>query len=210
MFGAKSKNDFYFTGFVSQSEFTFEIADKTRNFMKNFAAVDPHIAEEQVHVIEHNADQKHHEIMDRLAKEFIPPLDREDIVALSQRLDDLTDAIEDIMVYLYIYNVKEIRQPALQVMDLICSAVDEIKKLLEGFYDFKNNPDLEKYVIDINGLEEVGDKVYHETLHNLFADENETPKNLLIWPEMYSRFETVLDTAEDVANLIESIIMKNS
>lgn len=208
MFGNKEDN-YYFDGFVAQCEYTFKIAQKATEKLSRFDYTRLKADMEEVHLIEHEADNKQHEIINKLTKEFIAPIEREDIVMLAQSLDSLTDAIEDIFVYLYMFDVKEIRPDAVATVALIEQTVLQLLKLLKRFHNYKKDKTLLDDIIEINRLEETGDERYHQSLHSLFANEQDT-KKILIWREMFGKLELVLDTAEDVANEVESTIMKNT
>ena len=102
---APKRNDFYFNAFIEQSEFSIQIVEKVKNIFENYNTINLRTSMDEVHLLEHTADIKHHEIMEKLSKEFIPPIEREDIVVLTQLLDDLTDYLEDIPILLYTYHV---------------------------------------------------------------------------------------------------------
>ena len=163
----------------------------------------------ELHGIEHAADQVQHDIMEHLIKEFIAPLEREDIVLIAQELDDLTDCIEDIMISCYKYDLKQVDEVMLQYIDLIKRSVGLLLDLLKKFENFKKDQELPQIIIEINKHEETGDRIYREGMHNLFVNEND-PKVLMSVKEVYSCLETVMDDIEDLANTIESVIMKNT
>ena len=129
-----SKNDnYYFESFVSQAKFSCIMVEKLQSIFKDFNVNDLHMLMDKVHLIEHTADIKHHEIMEHLSKEFVPPIEREDIVALAQMLDDLADALEDVLIMIYTYNVTRIEEPMKRFLDLIEKSISELKNLLENF-----------------------------------------------------------------------------
>ncbi len=210
MFGKNNKRDnYYFDSFVVQAQFSAEICKKTRELMENFNydEVKDNIIE--LHGIEHAADQKQHEITERLSREFLAPLEREDIVLLAKVLDDLVDAIEDIMITIYEYDVHEIDETMLKYMEIIEKGIDALLTLLGKFENFKKDSSLVDQIIEINNFEEIGDRIYRESMHKLFAGETDARK-LMSTKEIYLCLEQVMDDIEELANQVESIVMKNS
>ncbi len=210
MFGKNNKRDnYYFDSFVAQAQFSAEICKKTRELMENFNydEVKDNIIE--LHGIEHAADQKQHEITERLSREFLAPLEREDIVLLAKVLDDLVDAIEDIMITIYEYDVHEIDETMLKYMEIIEKGIECLLTLLGKFENFKKDRSIVDQIIEINNYEEIGDRIYRESMHKLFSSETDARK-LMSTKEIYLCLEQVMDDIEELANQVESIVMKNS
>lgn len=204
------KNEYnYFDAFASLSKFSYDLAISLNNTLTNF---DPNFVTGKVteaHAIEHNADIAKHEIMNRLVKEFLPPIEREDITSLTQEIDDVTDSVEDVLIYIDMFNIQSIRPEILRFTKLIvdcCKAMDEV---LEEFKNFKSSKKLHDKIIEINRLEEDGDALYVDSMRNLYHTSKD-PIELMCWTEILHRLEKCCDNCEDVANVIESIVMKNS
>ncbi len=207
---AKNKRDaYYFDSFVSQCTFSCELSKRTAELLRDFKydGVKDNLIE--LHGIEHAADQVQHDIMEHLIKEFIAPLEREDIVLMAKELDDLTDCIEDIMITCYEYDVKQVDDVMLKYIDLIERSCTLLQELLKRFENFKKDNSLGSIIIEINKHEEEGDRIYREAMHSLFVQETD-PKVLMAKKEIYACLETVMDDIEDLANTVESVIMKNS
>ncbi len=209
MFGKNKRDSYYFDSFISQCKFSCDLAEKTSEILHNYKHDEIKDNLIELHGIEHAADQVQHDIMEHLIKEFIAPLEREDIVLIAQELDDLTDCIEDIMISCYKYDLKQVDEVMLQYIDLINRSVSRLHDLLKKFENFKKDQELPKIIIEINQHEETGDRLYREGMHNLFVNEND-PKVLISVKAVYSCLETVMDDIEDLANTIESVIMKNT
>ncbi|MBP1753792.1 MAG: hypothetical protein H6Q59_190 [Firmicutes bacterium] len=204
------KSDYnYFDAFASLSKFSYDLAISLNNTLTNF---DPNYVTGKVteaHAIEHNADIAKHDIMNRLVKEFLPPIEREDITSLTQEIDDVTDSVEDVLIYIDMFNIQTIRPEILRFTKLIvdcCKAMDEV---LEEFKSFKSSKKLHDKIIEINRLEEDGDALYVDSMRNLYHTSKD-PIELMCWTEILHRLEKCCDNCEDVANVIESIVMKNS
>ncbi len=209
MFGKNKRDAYYFDSFVNQCQFSCELSKRTGELLRNFKYDEVKDNLIELHGIEHAADQVQHDIMEHLIKEFIAPLEREDIVLIAKELDDLTDNIEDIMITCYEYDVKQIDDVMLKYMDLIEVSCGLLQDLLRKFENFKKENTLNSIIIEINKHEEEGDRIYREAMHNLFVNEKD-PRILMAKKEIYACLETVMDDIEDLANSVESVIMKNS
>lgn len=206
---ASKTDNFYFNGFIEQADFSVQIIQKIMCMVEQYDPSNLRTAMDEMHLLEHTADIKHHMIMEQLMKEFMPPIEREDIISLSQLLDDLADYLEDIPILLYTYHVHEIEKPMCQFLEIIEQSVSQVKKLMEAFGNFKHDRSLHKYIVDINRLEENGDIFYHDFLFKVFAEEHDA-RYLIRQKELFTKFEGILDTAEDIANEVANVIMKNS
>ncbi len=209
MFGKNKRDAYYFDSFVAQCRFSCELAKRTAELLRNFEYEQVKDNLIELHGIEHAADQVQHEIMEHLIKEFIAPLEREDIVLIARELDDLTDCIEDIMINCYEYDLKQVDDVMLKYMDLIEHSCNLLQDLMKKFENFKKDTTLSQSIIEINKHEEEGDRIYREAMHSLFVNEND-PKVLIAKKAVYTCLETVMDDIEDLANSVESVIMKNS
>lgn len=206
----KKKNEYnYFDAFAKQSKFSYDLAITLHNTLSNFDH--DHISEKvkAAHEIEHSADIAKHDIMNRLLKEFLPPIEREDITTLTQQIDDVTDSVEDVLICIDMFNIKSIRPEILKFTDLIVSCCKCMDEALEEFKSFKNSKSLHEKVIEMNHLEELGDSLYVDLVRNLYQTSKD-PIELLRWTEVLHRLEKCCDKCEDVANVIESIVMKNT
>lgn len=209
MFGKNKRDAYYFDSFLTQCKYSSELTKRTAELLRDFKYDEVKDNLIELHGIEHAADQVQHDIMEHLTKEFIAPLEREDIVLIARELDDLTDNIEDIMITCYEYDVKEIDDLVLKYMDLIEVSVGLLLDLLGKFENFKKDSTLTQIAIEINKHEETGDKMYREGMHTLFVNEKDA-RILMAKKEVYACLETVMDDIEDLANTVESVIMKNT
>jgi uncharacterized protein Yka (UPF0111/DUF47 family) len=147
--------------------------------------------------------------MNHLVKEFLPPIEREDITTLSQEIDDVTDSVEDVLLFVSMFNIKTIRPEILKFTELIADCCKSMYEALVEFQNFKHSKTLHDKVVEINRLEEVGDGLYFEMMSNLFRSSKD-PVELMTWTEILHKLEKCCDNCEDVANVIEQIVMKNS
>ncbi len=205
---ASNNDNYYFDGFIEQAEFSYQIVEKLNYIFANYEKINLRTAMDELHLLEHTADIKHHEIMEKLSKEFLPPIEREDIANLTQQLDDLTDYLEDILILLYTYHVDGVNETILQMMEIIDKSVSQLIKMLTIFRNYKHDRTIYKYIIEINRLEENGDILFHEFMHKVFEEEHDA-RYLISQKEVFTKLEEILDTAEDIANEVANIMMKN-
>src|SRR3979411_2283518 len=156
--------------------------------------------------LEHEADQVTHEVVNRLDRTFITPLDREDIHELASDLDDVMDAIDGTARRSQIFHLGPAPQGVQQLTEVIQRMVGV---LAEAVGRLKKGDDVMKYCIEAKKLEEEGDAIYQEALGRLFETERNALE-VIKWKEIYDTLERTLDESEDVANVLESITLKHA
>lgn len=164
---------------------------------------------EEIHEIERQADTQRHEITDKLAKAFITPIEREDIIALSHHIDDVTDKIEEVLIRVYINNVQEMRQEVFLMLDVVIECCEELQTLLKEFKNFKHSKELKPSIIRMNTLEEKEDELFISSMRKLHVEEQDV-RNIIAWREIYTYLEKCADACEHVADIVGSVAMKNS
>lgn len=205
----KDKDFNYFEAFANLSSYSLKAAEILSTTLNNFDRSKIKEATKEMHFVEHSADLAKHELMNRLIKEFLPPIEREDIISLSEKIDDVTDAIEDVLIGIEIFNVQSIRTEILKFTELIVDCCKSMNSALLEFGNFKKSKALHPGVIEINRLEEVGDSLYINGVRDLYQNTKD-PIELMVWTEIYRRLEKCCDSCEEVANDIENVVMKNS
>ena len=164
----------------------------------------------KIHEFEHLADLKKHKMMQSLLKEFLPPIDREDIVRISHVLDEICDNIEEIIILLYVNDIKSCRVEARTLCDIILTQCLELKKLFENLHNFKKDKDsLEKCIIAVNTIEEEGDRLYINCMRSLNREDIDF-KTFFAWRDIYNGFENCCDSCEKTADAVEEVLMKLS
>jgi len=161
---------------------------------------------EAIKRLEHEADQVTHEVVNRLDRTFITPLDREDIHQLASDLDDVMDAIDGTARRSQIFHLGLAPQGVKQLTEVIQRMVGV---LAEAVGRLKKGDDVIKYCIEAKKLEEEGDAIYQEALGHMFETERDALE-IIKWKEIYDNLETTLDQGEDVANVLESITIKHA
>lgn len=164
---------------------------------------------EEMHGIEHAADEMKHEMMECLLKEFLPPIEREDIMELSSTIDDVTDSIEDVLLRLYMFNITRLRPDVKEFADVIVRLCDGLRKMTGEMHNFRKSTVLRGLLIEINHLEEEGDRLYTQAMRQLYTEGGD-PVSVMAWTTLYDRLEKCCDRCEDVADVVERVIMKNT
>lgn len=155
--------------------------------------------------LEHEADQVTHEVVNRLDRTFITPLDREDIHQLASDLDDVIDAMDGIARRAQIFHLGVTPPGVMRLVEVIERMVGVLG---EAVAKLKTGDEVLRHCIAVKKLEEEGDTIYHEVLGDLFAHETNALE-VMKWKEIYDHLERTLDQAEDVANVLESITIKH-
>jgi predicted phosphate transport protein (TIGR00153 family) len=154
--------------------------------------------------IEHEGDVIIHDIMDKLDKTFITPIDREDIHILASELDDVLDAIEGISSRLYNFKIPQPTPECIRLVNIVYQAVEQIEKAISDLEHFRN---LRPFCIAINSLENQADQISQQMIGQLLDREADW-RVAIKWKEIYGRLETAADHCENIANAIESIVVK--
>lgn len=206
---AKHQDSFYFDTFLACAEDACKAAHLLESTMREYHPESIREKLDEMHAIEHGADEKKHALLNALVKAFITPIERDDIYDLSRNIDDMTDKIEDVLQRLYCNNIQTIRPDALKMTATLIRCTEEVKTLLGKLPDFKRDRTLHEHIITINTMEEEGDRLFlacMRALHETCSD----PIEVIAWREVYHYLESCLDACEHVADSVESVIMNNS
>ncbi|HEY1523070.1 MAG TPA: DUF47 family protein [Solirubrobacteraceae bacterium] len=160
---------------------------------------------QELGVCEHTGDRITHDLIHHLNHTFVTPIDREDVYRLAGALDDIVDYTEEVADYLGVYRVEAPMAQAQEMAKILLKSCREIAKalpLLRGFQD------ISKYTIEINRLENQGDRLIREALGALF-DTGIDPMVVIRWKDLYERLEDAIDATETAANIMENIVIKN-
>jgi len=170
-------------------------------------ATDPPRADKahEIKEVEHKCDFLTHEIIQRLNKTFVTPIDREDIHAMARTLDDVIDAIDDAAALVPLYRISTMRSGARDLAGVIIAQTEEIKLALEAL---ETKRGLLEHAVEINRLENEADRLHMAAMSQLF-DEEHDPMLVMKWKEIFDVLEAATDRCEDVANLLENIVVKH-
>jgi len=155
---------------------------------------------------EHEGDRITHDIIQRLNQTFVTPIDREDILALASALDDIVDYTEEVADYLGLYRIEAPMDQAIKLASILKAASREIAEAIPRLRGFR---DISGHTVEINRLENEGDRITREAVASLF-DGGIDPMVVIRWKDLFERLEAAIDAAERVANILEGIVIKNA
>jgi uncharacterized protein len=156
--------------------------------------------------LEHEGDRITHDIIHRLNHTFVTPIDREDILALASALDDIVDYTEEVADYLDLYKIEAPMEQSIQLARVLKDASSQIAEALPLLHGFR---DISRYTVEVNRLENEGDRITREAVASLF-DGGIDPMVVIRWKDLFERLEAAIDATERAANIIEGIVIKNS
>jgi hypothetical protein len=205
MFRLLPKEEKYFDLFNRMAAHITECALLLKKLFDDFS----HHAEyaDQIKIVEHQCDEITHEIIRRLNQTFITPIDREDIHALASELDDIVDYIEYTARRIVLYRVEQPTEHARQLTAVLVRIVTSLENAVAGLNG--GNGRVIQECINIHGLENEGDAIHHAAVETLFTEEKD-PIKIIKWKELYETLERSIDKCEDVANVLEAIVLKNA
>ena len=205
---ARNKND-YFRLIKEQVEYCVEASDLLMEISCNYSAASIPQQKEKMHAIENKADELQHVILTGLSKEFITPIDQEDILRLVQIIDDVTDAIDEVVLELYMFHIDKMPEDAPAFSKLVNRCVKALYEAVKELKHFKKPATLRKLLVEVNTVESEADLAYVEAIHKLFGTETES-RALFANKAVYEGLENCCDLCENASDVIEQIIMKNT
>ena len=206
---SKKKDSYYFENFVTCVEYSSRAARMLEENLIHFRRENLKDRLDEIHRVEHDANQKKHEMMGVLVKAFITPIEREDIILLSQSIDEVTDKIEDVMIRLYINNVKDIRPEAVEFAALLIQCCEALSQMMQEFENFRRSKIIKEKIIRINDLEEQGDRLYREAIRALYTQQT-TAEEKLVWTTLFDCCERCCDACEHTSEAVEAAMMNNT
>jgi uncharacterized protein len=159
--------------------------------------------------IEHETDVITHACVERLHKTFITPFDRDDIHRLITRMDDVMDYIESAAIAVMLYELVEMTDPARELADVLVRSTESVAVAVSGLKDVKHSQAILDACIEVNRLENEGDEILRGALADLFREAKD-PLLVLKWKEVYEALENATDRCEDVANVIEGVVLEHA
>jgi len=154
---------------------------------------------------EHRCDTLTHDAIQRLHRTFVTPFDREDLYALATTLDTVMDAIDHAATLVELYQIKVIRPGARELAHTVTGAAEHMDAALKAMATKKP---VQPYSVEVNRLENEADRTYQEAIRRLFEVETD-PILIMKWKELYDNLELITDCCEDVANVIEGVVVKH-
>jgi uncharacterized protein len=176
--------------------------------LEEMFATDPPLADKahEIKEVEHKCDHLTHEIIQRLNKTFVTPIDREDIHSLARTLDDVMDAIDNAASLVPLYRIDRVRFGARELAKIISSSAAVVR---DAVMALEKRSGVLECAVEINRLENEADRVHQRAVGQLF-DEERDPITVMKWKEILDLLEDATDRCEDVANLLENVVVKHS
>ncbi|HZS41970.1 MAG TPA: DUF47 family protein [Polyangia bacterium] len=163
----------------------------------------------RIKAVEHDADTVAHQTLEMLHKSFITPIERGDIHRMVSRLDDILDYIEAASQRLWLYDIKEATAEAKEMSRVLVRSTDAVKGAVDAMHDLRNPERIRAACVEINRLENECDTLLRLATARLFREERD-PVMIIKWKEIYENVEDATDRCEDVANVIEGVVLENA
>jgi predicted phosphate transport protein (TIGR00153 family) len=194
----------FFDDFVAQANETLAAA----RLLEQMVASDRPALDRatEINAIEHRCDGLTQQILQRLHRTFVTPLDREDIHALALALDDVVDAIDDVALLLRLYHIEEVRRGTRELARIVTVQTEQV---VEAMRVLRNRNEVPARTLVINRLEHDADGIHREAVEALFAHERD-PIAVIKWKEIFDTLEAATDRCEDIANVLDGIVVKHA
>ena len=180
-------------------------AKELADFLEDYTNVPLKVA--RITELEHEGDAITHQIMEQLHRTFVTPLDREDIALLTERLDDVMDFIEDAANAMLLYRIEQPTTRAREMAAILVTMTSELVVAVPLLRNRSKMKEILEHCVEINRLENEADAIIRHALAELF---NDTPiADVIKWREIYEHLETAADKGEDVANVLEGVVLKH-
>jgi len=200
--------------FASKEREFFDLFEEAARNCVRAAGLLEHMLEEwpdngeamrDVVVCEQEGDRITHDIIQKLNSTFVTPFDREDIIALASSLDDIVDFVEEVADFLGLYRIEAPMEQAIRMAGILHQATRQISEAMPRLRTLK---DIHHYTVEVNRLENDGDRMHREAVASLFNDGID-PMVVIRWKDIFERIEDAIDSTETAVNTLESIIIKN-
>lgn len=205
MFTLVPREEKFFDMFIVTARTILRSAELLREMVEDLS--DAEVKFKKIKEMERMGDQQLHDIFEQLHRSFITPIDREDIYGIGKQMDDIADYIEATASRFVIFNIGTATDDAKTMSDLIIECTRELIALMEELKIMKKSKKLNEKIIEINRIEEECDALYRKAIKDLFS--GQTPVlDVIKWKDIYERLEKSIDACEDVANIVEGVVMK--
>lgn len=205
---AKMRND-YFELIKKQSSYCVEASDLLEEILCKYCPESINAYRSQMHKIEHTADDIHHEILKKLSTEFITPIDQEDILRLVQIIDDITDALDEVILDVYMYHIDVIPEKTAELSKIVNRCVKALYEAANELKNYRKPETLRALLVKVNDIEIEADLVYTDAIYRLFGSVTDS-RTLLGAKAVYESLEHCCDLCEHAADVIEQVVIKNT
>lgn len=198
----------YFALLTAQSSYCIQTAELLKEFFSDYSAAALPAYRDRIHAIEHEADGVQHDILHKLSAEFITPIEQEDIVHLVQLIDDVTDALDNVLLECYMYHVDALPAGAREFSEHVLRCVRTLSEAVSELKSFKRPAKLRELLVAVNTMETEADREYIDAVHALFAQEGDV-RRLVGGKAIFDSMEACCDLCEHAADIIDQVIIKN-
>lgn len=206
----KKKNEFnYFNEFAKSANLAKEAATELKRYVENFQSTTSEMEMRKIHEIENKADRNLHELKNFLLKDFLPPIDREDILEIAYAIDDLVDGIDEVVIDINIFNITKTTEDMEVLMALLEKATGIVYELVVELKNLKKVKEIKEKAIEVNKIEEQADRLYEKSIRELYKNQKD-PVEIIKWSNIYQTVENCFDECENIAECIENVLVKNS
>lgn len=203
----KSDNANFFKWFEDAASNMLEASKVLRELCYNFD--NPQEAVSRLHDLEHLGDEIGHEMYNKLNNTFVTPMDREDIIHLYSAIDDVTDLIHSVADLMVVYKVEAVTPIAQQLSDCIVSSAEHVAAAVPHLRKRSELSTILPSIVEIHSLENKADQLLRDGLSELFSNPQDV-LHIIKWRDIYSEMEEATDKAEDIADVLRGLVIKNA
>ncbi|EOH87181.1 TIGR00153 family protein [Enterococcus asini ATCC 700915] len=206
---ARKKQYDFFKAIAQLADNTHQAAESFAVLVQNYDPATLIADSEKIHTLEKDSDQVIAELTNELYDAFITPIDREDILVISERIDDILDGINGLTYLFENLVVSEMRPETEIFAQMIATAAKGVHTATEELPKFKVSKTLKSMIDEVNSTESEADRLYSKLKKRLFSEETDL-LTIIKWKEIYDKFEEIINASEDAVDIIDGIIIKNS
>lgn len=201
----KPKETDYFQLFETSISYSSQAAKSLKAAFED--GVIDYVEIQNLKLIEHEADKHVHRCLKLIEQAFVTPIDRSDIVEIVEEIENITDSVDAIANHTYMMCIKEVNEPARTLMNFVVEACLKLETLMQYLKNYKKKcKEIDQLIIEINHIEEEGDRIYLNAMRELFEFETDA-KKIIVYKMLYEKLENALDKCEDVADIVQKIII---
>ena len=203
--GVKKKEDVFYALFVDFMDKIIIVGETFLDLVNNYTDVEEKVA--RLKSLETECDMETHKILKNLHGSFITPFDREDMYEITRDMDEIADILEEIGNRMLLFDVKSMRPEANSLASIMLQTIRELQVVFKHLHEINKNSIVKEQIIEVNRLENEGDLVFRKAMATLFREEKD-PIEVIKWKQLYEMLEDGIDSVENVANIIEGVVMK--
>lgn len=205
----KKKKFDYYDAFEAQAALAVKEAKLLKEVVHNFeSAADLENDLPRAHAIEREADGVCHSVFEALLPDFVTPLDREDIIAMTESLDEIIDMTEEVIQNFYMFDIHFMHEDAKKFVKLIVRSCEALSEAMADFRNCKKSDKLNALLVRVNSIEDEADALYLRIIRELYTKECDNPLRVSVWTRLFSAMEDCVDQCEAVANKMSMIMVK--